>query len=432
MSYLSEKNGVLRFERRQEIMEICAWGEGLRVRATENVEFSTKDWALTVPSNSRATVEISERRAVISNGNIRAVVTDYGKISFYNQKGKLLLKEYYRSWDFGRENWEDLDQVVMQRIAGREYRNVGGDNYQVFVRFEADDEEKLYGMGEFQHSCLNLKGCKIDMAPRNTQACVPFCVSSKGYGLLWNNPAIGTADFANNITEYMAESTKQIDYWITAGDTPSAIVEQYADMTGKVPMMPDYAMGFWQCKLRYVNQEEVLQVAREYWRRKIPLKVIVIDFFHWPHQGDWRFDPEYWPDPKGMIEELHRMGIRLMVSVWPTVEDRSENSLEMMEQDLLIRANRGINYIIGDARVIDPTNPKTRNYIWEKCRKNYFDLGVDLFWLDEAEPGYMKPDFDVYRLHDGMVAECGNEFAKEYARAFYEGMSECCLRLQTG
>ena len=422
MGYLFEKDGALFFKRRQEIMEIAAWGEGLRVRATENTQFSQKDWALSELAGKQAKVEIGEKKAVISNGNIRAEVTQYGKICFYNQEKKLLLKEYYRSWDYGTENWEDLDQIVMMRLPARDYHNVGGDNYQVKVRFEADDEERIYGMGQYQHSCLNLKGCKLEMAPRNTQISVPFAVSSKGYGLLWNNPAVGSADFGKNMTEYTAESTKQIDYWITAADTPSEIVEMYADVTGKAPMMPEFAMGFWQCKLRYADQEEVLRIAREYYRRNLPLKVIVIDFFHWPHQGDWKFDPDYWPNPKAMADELHQMGIKLMVSVWPTVEDGSENSQEMIEKGLLIRSNSGINYVMGNTRVFDAANPEARQYVWEKCKRNYFDYGVDLFWLDEAEPEYTAPDFGVYRMYDGSVEECGNEFARCYAKAFYDGM----------
>ena len=87
-----------------------------------------------------------------------------------------------------------------------------------------------------------------------------------------------------------------MDYWITAGDNPAEIVENYADVTGKVPMMPDWAMGFWQCKLRYQTQEEIMEVAREYKRRGLPISVIVVDYFHWPYQGDWKFDRCYWPD----------------------------------------------------------------------------------------------------------------------------------------
>ena len=106
-------------------------------------------------------------------------------------------------------------------------------------------------------------------------------------------------------------------------------------------MMPEYAMGFWQCKLRYQTQEELLEVAREYKRRNLPISVIVVDFFHWPMQGEWKFDPTYWPDPDAMIKELKDMGIELMVSIWPTVDYRSENFNEMKSKGLLIRVDSG-------------------------------------------------------------------------------------------
>ena len=160
-----------------------------------------------------------------------------------------------------------------------------------------------------------MKGCVVELAHRNSQASIPFALSNKGYGMLWNNPAIGSVTFGKNLTEWTALSTRQMDYWITVGDTPAEIEEAYADATGKVPMMPDYGCGFWQCKLRYQTQEELLEVAREYKRRGLPISVIVADYFHWPHQGDWKFDKDYWPDPKAMVEELESMGIKLMVSI---------------------------------------------------------------------------------------------------------------------
>ena len=191
--------------------------------------------------------------------------------------------------------------------------------------------------GSKSEDYLNLKGTDLELAHRNSQASVPFMISSLGYGFLWNNPAIGRVSFAKNLTTWEAYSTKKLDYWICAGDTPAMIEEAYAGVTGTVPMMPEYGLGFWQCKLRYQTQEELLEVAREYRRRNIPLDVIVADFFHWPKQGDWRFDETYWPDPDAMIRELKEMGIELMVSVWPMVDFLSENYEEMKARGLLTR-----------------------------------------------------------------------------------------------
>lgn len=168
----------------------------------------------------------------------------------------------------------------------------------------------------------------LELAQRNSQVSVPFYVSSIGYGFLWNNPAVGRVTFGINGTEWLAECTKELDYLVIAGDTPAEIEETYMGLVGKAPMMPDYGMGFWQCKLRYQTQEQLLEVARKYKSLGLPLDVIVVDFFHWTQQGEYKFDEKYWPDVPGMCRELNEMGIRVMVSVWPTVDYRSENFQE--------------------------------------------------------------------------------------------------------
>lgn len=311
-------------------------------------------------------------------------------------------------------------------MEAREFKpNIGG-LYHLTCRFESlDPDEKIYGMGQYQQPYLNLKGTDLELAHRNSQASVPFALSSRGYGILWNNPAVGRVVFGKNIMSYEAYASKIIDYWITAGDTPSEIEEAYAAVTGTVPMMPEYGLGFWQCKLRYQTQEELLTVAREYKRRNLPIDLIVIDFFHWPKQGEWKFDETYWPDPDAMVRELKEMGIELMVSVWPTVARDSENYQEMLEQGYLIRTERGFRVGLdfeGATVHVDATNPKAREYLWEKVRKNYYEKGIRVFWLDEAEPEYTAYDFDNYRYYLGTDLEIGNIYPYDYARAFYEGM----------
>jgi alpha-D-xyloside xylohydrolase len=177
--------------------------------------------------------------------------------------------------------------------------------------------------------------------------------------------------------------------------------------------------------LRYQTQEELLGVAREYKKRGLPISVIVIDYFHWPYQGEWKFDPVYWPDPDAMIAELKEMGIELMVSVWPTVDYRSENWNEMEERGLLIRTERGIRIGMtfqGNTVHFDATNPEARAYVWEKAKKNYYDKGVKIFWLDEAEPEYKVYDFEHFRYHLGPNVQIGNVYPALYAKTFFDGM----------
>ena len=185
-------------------------------------------------------------------------------------------------------------------------------------------------------------------------------------------------------------------------------------------------MGLWQCKLRYRTQDEVLDVARRYQKEGIKIDQIVIDFFHWTFQGDWKFDEKYWPDPKAMVDELHEMGIKVIVSVWPSVDRKSENFDLMMESGLLIKTERGAAQTYdyqGDCVEIEPFNPETGKFVWEVCRRNYFDYGIDGFWLDNSEPDYGVYDFENYRYFDGPALTISNIYPQMYSRIFYEGMS---------
>ncbi|MBE5808385.1 MAG: glycoside hydrolase family 31 protein [Clostridiales bacterium] len=401
------------------------WGrDSLRVRATvRSAMEDTKDWALLeAPKDGWAGIVILRDDAWITNGALTAHIEKSGRISFM-RNGENVLVEFLRNRrDLTKEYCSALD------IDAREFKaNIASDDYQITARFESDPDEKLYGMGQYQQPYLNIKGCELELAHRNSQASVPFVVSSKGYGFLWNNPAVGSVAFGRNVTRWTALSSKQLDYWVTAGDTPDDIVSHYASVTGTVPMMPDWAMGFWQCKLRYWNQQQLLSVAREYKRRGLPLDVIVVDFFHWPHQGDWDWDYDFWPDPESMIRELDDMGVKLMVSIWPTVEPDSVNYQELLKKGYLIRTDRGMRVAMDFQSLIthfDATNPGARRFIWETAKKNYFDKGVSLFWLDEAEPEYKVYDFELYRYHEGPNAQIGNLYPRYYAQAFYEGMRE--------
>ena len=419
---LKQEGNRIIFHYDAEELWIEPWGENaVRIRATKNAHMPEENWALLPQENTTCEISFNETGASLKNGKVEVCITSGGKITIYNQKGELLLEEYWRN----RRDLLDPKCSAIE-VEAREFcPNIGGD-YHLTMRLQSvDKNEKIYGMGQYQQPYLNLKGTDLELAHRNSQSSVPFALSSLGYGLLWNNPGVGRVVFGNNIISYESYATKVLDYWFVAGDTPAQIEEAYAKATGTVPMMPEYGLGFWQCKLRYQTQEELLEVAREYKRRNLPLDLIVIDFFHWPKQGDWKFDPVYWPDPDEMIRELNEMNVKLMVSIWPTVDRESENYEEMLEKGYLIRTERGFRTGLnfeGATIHYDATNPGARKYLWEKAKKNYYDKGIRIFWLDEAEPEYTAYDFDNYRYYLGTDLEIGNIYPVEYAKTFYEGM----------
>jgi len=421
--------------RRGETLRIEPWGrDSLRVRAAMGMDVLDIPWALTeTVEKPQAKISVYEvdhwagdgtidkrPEASIENGRVKAVVNFAGVVT-YLRDGKKILREYYRSYD-----GTIVKTSRCLKVVNREWKGVqGGSEYALTVRFDANEGEKLYGMGQYQQKDLDLKGCTLELCHRNSQISIPFAVSSLGYGFLWNNPAVGSVTFAKNLTEWKANSTKQMDIFITCGDGPKDILRNFTAAVGRAPMFPEDRMGLWQCKLRYRTQEEVLSVARAYQKEGIHIDQIVIDFFHWPYQGDWRFDAKYWPDPKAMCDELHEMGIKVIVSVWPSVDRKSENFGEMEERGLLMRTERGAAQTYdyqGDCVEIDPFNPETRKYIWEKCKQNYFDYGIDGFWLDNSEPDLGVYDFENYRYQAGPALSCSCMYPQWYSRAFFDGM----------
>ena len=409
---------VLEYTTGHEHLRLEAWGEdSIRVRAGQAQIADELPGALFATRPVPSAGATGEGAALV-NGRLKAQISRDGLVSFWrsDQERELLGEQKAHFW------WPGPRLFIAN----------GNGHYRIEQRFKAYDGEKLYGLGQHVHGEFNQKGLVMELVQRNGEISVPFMVSSRGYGFLWNSPAVGRVELANNGTRWVSDSACQIDYWVTAGDTPADILSHYADATGHAPNLPAWASGFWQSKLRYRNQEELLAVAREYQRRGIPLAVIVSDFFHWEHLGDWTFNPSEWPDPVAMVSELKAMGTELMVSVWPSVSPLSPNYRPMLERGLLIASEqstpvhatwpeRGLNSWIG-VSFYDATNPAARDYIWEQVDKNYRSAGIRVFWLDACEPE-MRPDYPAsLRFAAGPGLDVANLYPREHARGFYEAM----------
>lgn len=401
----------LQWEDEGELYWIDAIGtDALRFRGSKSLRITNEDWNLLPQSEVQLEISIDDRKAVVKNGRIRAEIeARRGRITYLNDNDEVLLREAIHSHhpQFARQ-WETK----------------GSDHFKTKVTFEADKDEHLYGMGQYPNDCLDLKGTVLELAQKNTQISIPFLLSSKGYGFIWNNPAVGRAELAMTHTSFFAEYTKQIDYVIFPGDTPSDLVSHYSDLTGKSPKMPEYGTGFWQSKLRYYSQEDLLSVAREYKKRNLPISVIVADFYHWPTTGDWKFNKELWPDPKAMVEELDSLGIELMVSVWPTLAEKSENYNVFKKKNFTIRPELGNNLFLkvnDDLTYVDVTHPGAREALWGKLKKNYWDLGVRMFWMDEAEPEIEPLEYKNIRYYLGNGEEVSCLYPYYFAKTIYDG-----------
>jgi alpha-D-xyloside xylohydrolase len=427
MGVFSQHGTALDWRGGHETVRIEPWGsDSLRVRGTLWAEIRDDlPGALLPPPETEpatATTEIAADQARLSNGRLTAEITAGGRIRFTRTgDGAELLSE------------------AVPHFTGppqRRYAPTGNGSglHHMEVLFNAQDGERCYGLGQHQHGKLDQKGAVIELIQRNTEVSIPFLLSSAGYGFLWNNPGIGRVELGTTATRWVAEASRQWDYWVTAADEPADIVRRYTEVTGRAPMLPDWAAGFWQCKLRYRTQDELLDVAREFRRRGLPLSVIVVDYFHWTRQGEWRFDPAEWPDPAAMVAELDQLGVKLMVSIWPTVNPASENYAEMDDLGLLVASERGpaVHIPIWDKgsdghRAImsfyDSTNPRAREYVWSKVRDGYYKHGARVWWLDACEPELRPENPDNLRYHLGAGLEVGNIYPLLNAKAFHDGMT---------
>ena len=414
----TEGNRII-WETAGELVYIEPYGrDAIRFRSSKSLRIDEAlNWTLEEPASPEGVIiEADDEKACMTNGKIQVTITGDGTVTYRNTRtGKVLLEEY---WIDGRVHTAPLRRA-------REYRVTSGNQFKISLYFKAEPGEHFYGMGQDANDCFDLKGSTVELLQKNGKCTIPYTYSSRGYGFIWNNPAIGRAEFVNNHTMWHVQCAKQIDYVIIAGDTPGEINEKFTAITGRAPMLPEWAAGFWQCKLRYETQEELLQVAREYKRRGLPISVIVIDYFHWTMQGEWKFDPEKWPDPKAMVSELESMGIKLMVSIWPTIDPRSENYAYMREHNYILRGERGVDVVFmffGPQTYVDTTHPGAQEFFWSRAKKNYYDYGIRTFWLDEAEPEMRPYDYDNVRMYLGNGEEVSNIYCVGFAKAFYDGL----------
>jgi alpha-D-xyloside xylohydrolase len=380
----SRDGDAMEVRHHHEVLRVEPWGpDSVRVRAANRSLPLTDVGALQErPAGGEANVTVESASARLINGELTVGVD----IPPTNGKPMPLVR--FTRTSTGEELLAEEREHYWWPGARVYYGNRSGAG-EIHQQFRAYEGERLYGMGQRTHGRLDHKGLALDLVQRNAEVSIPFVLSSRGYGFLWNNPAVGRVEFADNVTRWTASQARGIDYFLTAG-APAQILARYADATGHAPKLPDWASGFWQSKLRYRTQEELLQVAREHKRRGLPLSVIVADFFHWTAMGDYRFDPAEWPDPPAMIRD--------------TIRDKG------MDVPMPIA-------------FYDPTNPRTREFIWSVAKRNYHDLGVRVWWLDACEPEIEPGDHANLVYHAGPGAEVTGIYPRDNARMFAEGMA---------
>jgi len=169
-----------------------------------------------------------------------------------------------------------------------------------------------------------------------------------------------------------------IDYVVFAGPALDDVIATYRHLTGPAPLLPLWAYGYIHCRERFHSNEEILTTAAEFRKRQLPLDLIVQDWQYWGKYG-WnamKFDEQYYPDPAGMINRLHGMNAKLMVSVWSRIDEETEVGKQFTEK----------GYYIPGTQWVDFFNPAAASLYWKNFSERMLSLGIDAWWQDADEP----------------------------------------------
>ncbi len=307
----------------------------------------------------------------------------------------------------------------------------GIETYNCNTQFNSPGDEALYGLGCHPEDSLsiNYKGRDQSMEIKYMTGAIPVLLSTKGYGLLWDNYAAskfyGTE--ANNTQyEYASESGKMVDYYLFYGPDFDRIINLYRIATGKAPMYPKWTFGLFQSQDRYKTQSEILSVKDAYRTNHIPVDAIVQDWYWWSPLpiGSHIMNHERYPDPKAMIDELHKANIHAMISIWP-VFGSGTNNFDALKSKGYLTSITWDNFVTHTFDTYyDAHNPKAREMYWQQARDSVVKrYGWDAWWVDQCEPDNgsllderRKADFSV-----GKGIDYFNSYSLEHSKGIYEG-----------
>ncbi|HEX3969010.1 MAG TPA: glycoside hydrolase family 31 protein [Edaphobacter sp.] len=342
-------------------------------------------------------------------------------LSIKTPEGVSLLE--MRGWQMSVPNHKDGNADMLY-----DRRPTDAPFYEVGATFASAPDEHYYGLGQNQEGYLDRRGhvvrCAHDYnAPSGQSVCVPFVVTNKGYGLVWDNPSATTVAFGfNDATRWTSDVGQRVSFFVIAGKTYDEIYSGYRLLTGDTPMLPKSAYGYIQCKQRYASQEELMAVAKGYRDRHYPIDDLVIDWFHYTKMGEMDMDPAKWPDPMAMNRQLHEMNFHTMISVWPRFvpEDRYYETVRKNDWFEKLADGTPTNGLPYDraGSDIDTTNPDAAKWYWNVVKENYVSKGFDAFWADETEPD-LPPNGSYF--HIGPGTQFFNVYPLFHTAAFYDG-----------
>ncbi len=329
-----------------------------------------------------------------------------GIISFFDKENNLLLSE-----NETKKAFEKIDDSVTH----------------VSQSYQLSADEAIYGLGQHQTGKMNQRNQTILLKQRNMDIGIPFLQSTKGYGIYWDNYSAMIYSDSQNKMSLTSEAGNCIDYYFIAGKNADAIIDNYRKLTGEVPMFPLWSFGYIQSRERYQSQQQIVDVVKKYRALNVPLDAVVQDWQYWGEDNhNWnsvQFDNPNYPNPAAMIDSVHQMNAKILISVWPSFGSKSAIYQELNNKNMLF--DFPTFPVLEGVKVYDAFNPGARDIYWGYMNRNLFSKGIDGWWLDATEPeeqrthdmhGAHEPDtFNTSVIKDAKTY-LGN--FKSYANAF--------------
>ena len=289
-------------------------------------------------------------------------------------------------------------------------------------------DEGIYGLGQHPDGFLDHRGTVVHLQQENRVVAIPMLVSSRGYGVLWDNPAVTDVDVGQGeagVVSWTSEAGEGVDYFLVFGPELDAVVGGYRRLTGDAPMFPLWAWGFWQCRERYETQAEILGVVAEYRRRGIPLDGVIQDWQYW-RPGAWGshlFDPARYPDPTAMVQAVHEAHAHIIISIWPRFDPGLEHTAELDRAHALYAPVYPNVYPKGEGRWYDPFSAGGRKLYWQFLAERLFARGFDGWWMDASEPelGGKWGEMREVTTGAGPGANVFNAYPLLHAAGVYQG-----------
>ena len=324
-------------------------------------------------------------------------------------------------------------EILTEPSAGGKFlaaTSVGGiSTLQSQQQFLISSNEAVYGLGQHAAGLMNYRGATVHLQQQNpNESAVPVLVSSRGYGLLWDNPAISDVSVAQssptNLT-WTSEAADSVDYYFMYGPQLDDVISGYRHLTGAVPMWGKWAWGLWQCRNHYTNQTEVLGVASQYRGLNIPLDCVIQDWQYWTPNpwGSHQFDTNRYPNVTQMMQTLHAEAVHLIISVWARFDTNIANANALSAVNGLYTNILPNVYPAGYGQWYDPFNPSARQVYWSQIATNLFSLGLDGWWFDASEPELSGNwgEFVNYTTAAGSGARVFNAYPLMHTTSAYVG-----------